>query len=53
MIGLNKLTFRIDSYGETIQSTSCIFGILVLIGYPLLLFLVLKKAWNGKDFKET
>jgi hypothetical protein len=50
MIGLNTLTFTIDSYGETIQNASCIFGILVLIGYPLWVFLALKKELKGKNF---
>ena len=49
MIGLNKLSFSLNNIGETIQSTSCIFALLVLIGYPVLVFWVLRKAWNSED----
>jgi hypothetical protein len=42
MIGLNKLTA--NSFGDFIQSASTIFGLLVLIAYPLLVFWVLKKS---------
>ena len=44
MIGLNKLTA--NSFGDLIQSASTIFGLLVLIPYPLLVFWVLKKSWK-------
>jgi hypothetical protein len=51
MIGLNKLS--LNNIGEKIQSASCIFALLVLIGYPVLIFWVLLKAWNSEDLPET
>jgi hypothetical protein len=53
MIGLNKLSFSLNHYGETIQSASCIFALFVLIGYPLVVFWKLKKSWKKKDFEKT
>jgi flagellar biosynthesis protein FliR len=44
MIGLNKL--NANSFGDFIQSLSTIFGLLVLIVYPVLVFRVLKKSWK-------
>ncbi len=52
MIGLNKLHFNFHNYGETIQSAFCILALLVLIGYPVLVFWILKKNWKDKDFDE-
>jgi hypothetical protein len=52
MIGLNKLSFSFDSYGETIQTGSCIFALLVIILYPLFVFYFLKKNWNNEEFDE-
>jgi glycerol-3-phosphate acyltransferase PlsY len=44
MIGLNKL--NAGSFGDFIQSASTIFGLLILIVYPVLVFWVLKKNWK-------
>jgi len=52
MIGLNKLSFRLDNIGETIQSVSCIFALLVLIVYPVVVFSILKKSWYSEDLPK-
>jgi hypothetical protein len=51
MIGLNKLSF--NNYGEITQSALCIFALLLLIVYPVLVTSILAKDWNNKDFNQN
>ena len=51
MIGLNKISFH--NYGETAQSAFCIFALLLLFGYPVLVTWILWKDWNKPDFQKT
>jgi hypothetical protein len=51
MIGLKNI--KANSFGEFIQSASCIFAIFVLVVYPILIFWILKKSWNTVEFKDA
>jgi hypothetical protein len=38
MIGLNRVTFSLKNYGETVQTACCLLALLVLVVYPPLVF---------------
>jgi len=53
MIGLNKLSFKLELSGEMVQTVCCLFALLVIIVYPPLVFWILKHSWNRVDFDRV
>jgi hypothetical protein len=53
MIGLNKMTFNLDNYGETTQTACCLFALLVILVYPLVVYRILSQSWNKPGFDEV